>query len=312
MKWKHRVGRRLKLRELNVLLAVAQAGSMAKAGRDMAISQSAISRAIADIEHTLGVPLFDRTPQGIELTQYGRSFLNRTIAVFDELNQGVQDIEFLADPTTGELRIGTAPGLAEGVVLAVVNRLSRKYPRVVFHIVQHSPGVDDVLRERRVELAFGRTGTSTLEEDLNAEILFEDSLAAVAGVRNPLLRRRKIKLAELANEPWTWPAQGTDIDALMSDAFRASGIEPPRATVYADAINMRTRLAATGPYIAVIPASIMKFPGKSPLISVLPVTLPTTQRQIGIFTLKNRTLSPLAQVFIECAREVARPSAHGR
>jgi DNA-binding transcriptional LysR family regulator len=307
-----RIGRRLKLRQMEILFAVVEAGSMAKAATRLAISQPAISRAIADVEYALGVPLLDRSPQGVEPTQYGRALLKRGVAAFDELSQGVKDIAFLADPTTGELRIGAAPGLAEGVVLAVVNRLSRKYPRVVFHIVQYSPGVDDVLRERRVELGFGRTGTLALEEDLNAEVLFEDSLTAVAGVRNPLFRRRKIKLAELANEPWTWPAQGTDIDALIGDAFRASGIEPPRATVYADAINMRTRLAATGPYIAVIPASIMKFPGKSTLIKVLPVTLPTTQRQIGIFTLKNRTLSPLAQIFIECAREVARPLVNGK
>src|SRR3954454_22207325 len=118
MRWNHRVGRRLKLRELNVLLAVAHAGSMAKAGRDLAISQSAISRAISDMEHTVGVTLFDRTSKGIELTRYGRALLNRAIAVFDELNQGVQDIEFLADPTVGELRIGTTPGLAEGIVFA--------------------------------------------------------------------------------------------------------------------------------------------------------------------------------------------------
>src|SRR4051812_42717118 len=155
MKWNHRVGRRLKLRELNVLLAVAQAGSMAKAGRDLAISQSAISRTIADMEHTLGVPLFDRTPQGIELTQYGRALLNRAVAVFDELNHGVQDIEFLADPTGGELRIGSTSGLSEGGVLAVINRLSRKYPRIVFHVVPRgAPVVYEELRERRIELAY--------------------------------------------------------------------------------------------------------------------------------------------------------------
>jgi len=304
-----RIGRRLKLRQMEILLAVVEARSMAKAATRLAISQPAISRAIADVEHALGVRLLDRSPQGVEPTQYGRALLKRGVAAFDELSQGMRDIAFLADPTTGELRIGSAPGLAEGLVLAVVNRLSRKYPRVVFHIVQYSPGVDDVLRERRVDLGFGRIGTSALEKDLHAEVLFQDSLVAVAGVRNPLLRRRKIKLAELASEPWTWPAEGTDIDALIGDAFRASGIKPPKATIYADAINMRIRLAATGPYIAVIPASLMKFPGKSTLIKVLPVTLTTTQRQIGIFTLKNRALSALAQIFIACAREIARPLA---
>jgi DNA-binding transcriptional LysR family regulator len=127
----------------------------------------------------------------------------------------------------------------------------------------------------------------------------------VAGIKNPLLRRRNIKLADLVQEPWTWPARGTEIDILVGDAFRAIGAEPPNATVYADTINMRIRLAATGPYLAIVPASIIRFPGMHPGIKILPVQLPTTQRPIAIFSLKNRTLSPLAQLFIECAREIA-------
>ncbi|MDB5927843.1 MAG: LysR family transcriptional regulator [Betaproteobacteria bacterium] len=308
MHWDHRVGRRLKLRDLHILLAVTQAGSMAKAAKGLAISQPAVSRAIADMEHTLGVPLFDRSSQGIEPTQYGRALLKRGIAVFDELKQGVQDIEHLTDPTAGELRIASASGLSEGVVLAVINRLFRKYPRVVFHVVPCGPpAMYDELRERRVEFGFARKPEPAPEEDMAAESLFEDSLAVVVGMRNPWLRRRKIDLAELVNEPWTWPAPGTGLDLLVVDAFRASGLEPPRATVYADAINMRTRLAATGRFLAVVPASMMKFSTSHTSIKMLPVELPTTRRQIGIITLRNRTLSPLARIFIECAREVAKP-----
>ena len=88
--------RRLKLRELRVLLAAVQAGSMAKAAKQLAISQPAVSRAIDDLEKTLGVPLFDRTARGIEPTQYGRALLRRGVAVFDELKQRVQEIAHLA------------------------------------------------------------------------------------------------------------------------------------------------------------------------------------------------------------------------
>ncbi len=303
----HRVGHRLKLRHLEIVLAVAEAGSMAKAATRLAISQPAISRAIADAEQMLGVPLFDRSPQGVEPTQYGRALLRRGVAAFDEIRQGVKDIEFLADPSIGELRIGSAPGLAEGIVLAVIDRMSRKYPRVVFHIVPYAQGADDELRERHVELGFARIPNPAAEADLETNVLFEDTLAVVAGMQNPWVRRRKIKLAELVNEPWTWPSRGTVIDTLIGDAFRACGLEPPSATVYAEAINVRTRLAATGPYLAVVPASIMQFPGVHTSIKVLPVELPTTRRKIGIITLKNRTLSPLSKLFIECAREVAKP-----
>jgi DNA-binding transcriptional LysR family regulator len=310
--WDHRVGRRLKLRELNILMAVAQAGSMAKAAKQLAISQPAVSRAISDMEHTLGVTLFDRSPQGIEPTQYGHALLKRGIAVFDELKQGVADIEFLADPTVGELRIGSSSGLSEGVVLAVINRLTRQYPRIVFHVTPTGTlEVYEQLRGRRLELGFVRLSAIAASEDLHLETLFEDSLVVVAGADNPWTRRRKIKLAELLKEPWTWAAPGTVFDALVVEAFRAAGLEPPRATVYAEAINMRTRLAATGPFLAVVTASMLRFYTKHASIKQLAVELPMTQRSIGIVTLKNRTLSPLAQLFIATAREVAKPLQQG-
>src|SRR5919112_77674 len=126
--------RRLKLRQLEILLAVADTGSMVKAAARLAVTQPAISRAIADAEHTLGVPLFERSTQGVNPTQYGHALLKRGIAAFDEIDQGVKDIEFLADPTSGELRIGTPAGLSEGIVLAAINKLARQYPRIAFHV----------------------------------------------------------------------------------------------------------------------------------------------------------------------------------
>src|SRR5262245_55093087 len=112
MRWNDRIGRRIKLSDLHILLAVAQSGSMAKAASQLAVSHPVVSRSISELEHTLGVRLLERNRQGIELTEYGRAMLDRGHAVFDELRQGVKDIEFLSDPTAGELRIGTTPPLA--------------------------------------------------------------------------------------------------------------------------------------------------------------------------------------------------------
>ncbi len=244
-------------------------------------TQSAISRSIADLEQTIGVRLLDRNAQGVEPTQYGRALLKRGIAAFDELKQGVRDIEFLSDPGAGELRIGCSPAVAEGIVLAVIEKLSRQYPRVVFHVTHGGAlALSEALRTRRIDLGFGEYPAVTSEEDVDHEVLLEVPLVVVAGVDNPWARRRKIALAELVNEPWTWPP-GTAVDTRIIEAFRASGLEPPRPTVYAEAINMRTRLAANGRFLAVVPAYIMRFPGKYPSLKVLPVELPddaTTER----------------------------------
>ena len=104
-----RVGRRMKLHDLHVLMTVVQAGSMNKAAAVLSTGQSAISRSIAELEHTVGVRLLERTARGVEPTKYGRALLQGGTAVFDELRQAVKNIEFLADPTAGEVRIGCTP-----------------------------------------------------------------------------------------------------------------------------------------------------------------------------------------------------------
>jgi DNA-binding transcriptional LysR family regulator len=97
-----RIMQRLRLRDLRVFSAVAACGSMGKAAAQLAVSQPGVSKAIAAMEHTLGVPLLDRTPQGVEPTIYGRALLKWSNAFLDDLRQGVREIEYLTDPTAGE------------------------------------------------------------------------------------------------------------------------------------------------------------------------------------------------------------------
>src|SRR5262249_56774951 len=101
MQWSERIGRRLKLRDLHFLLTVAKAGSMGKAATELAVSQPVVSKAIADLERVLGTRLLDRGAQGVEPTLYGRALLKWSVAVFDDLRQGVKEVEFLTDPTAG-------------------------------------------------------------------------------------------------------------------------------------------------------------------------------------------------------------------
>src|SRR2546429_8494798 len=106
MDWADRIGRRIRLRDLHIVLAVAERGSMAKAAAHLAISHPVVSKTISDLEQTLGVRLFDRNSQGVDLTDYGRAVLKCGVTVFDEMRQGLKQIEFLTDPTSGEIRIG--------------------------------------------------------------------------------------------------------------------------------------------------------------------------------------------------------------
>src|SRR5204862_8177280 len=153
MQLSDRIERRMKLRDLHILMIVVQAGSMGKAAERLNSTQPAISRSIAELEHALGVRLLDRHRQGIEPTEYGRALLDCGVAVFDDLRQGIKKIEFLADPTAGEVRIGCHPFIAPSFVTAAVDRVSQRYPRIVFHLViAEVSALHHALSERNVDL----------------------------------------------------------------------------------------------------------------------------------------------------------------
>src|SRR6267143_5004202 len=135
MQLSDRIGSPMKLQDLHVLMTVVQAGSMGKAAQRLNTTQPNISRSIAELERTLGVRLLDRHRQGIEPTEYGRALLDCGVAVFDDLRQGVKNIEFLANPAAGEVQIGSNAFLAATFVSSVIDRLSKQYPRIVFHVV---------------------------------------------------------------------------------------------------------------------------------------------------------------------------------
>src|SRR5436309_6642902 len=139
-----RSGRRLKLRDLRILMTVVECGTMGRAAERLAISQPVVSKAIADIEHALGVRLLDRSQRGVEPTSYGRALVKRGIAIFDEMRQGIEEIEFLSDPTAGEVRIGATDEINAAIVAPVIDRLSRQYPRMAFYV---GAGVPATLRQ---------------------------------------------------------------------------------------------------------------------------------------------------------------------
>jgi DNA-binding transcriptional LysR family regulator len=310
MSWDRHVGRRIKLRDLYILMAVVEARGIGKAANHLNMSQPAVSNAVADLERAIGVRLLDRSRQGVAPTSYGRAIIRRGVAVFDELRQGVKDIELIADPTAGELLIGCSEATAVGPVLAVINRLSRRHPRISFHVVTGAPPtLHRELMERNVELVISWTTGVVAEEHMVVEVLFDDSVVVAAGTQNPWTRRRRIELAELVNEPWTLPPFDSVIGALAVEAFRASGLEPPRATVITLSLNMRNRLLATGHFLTVLPGFALTLPGKHPWLKALPVELPNAYGTTAIITLRNRTLSPLAELFIETLRAITKPLA---
>jgi DNA-binding transcriptional LysR family regulator len=237
----------------------------------------------------------------------------RGITVFDELREGVKDIEFLADPTAGEVRIGCNPILATGFVSAAVDQLSRRWPGIVFHLVAR-PGemLHAELTDRNVDFLVARKLGALLDDRLRFELLFDERDVVVAGAQSPWVRRRKIELAELMHEVWVLPPPDNVVGSVAMKAFRARGLDYPHTTVFSDSPHVRMALVGTGRFLSIFPASALRFPARHPEIRGLPVELPHAKVPVGIVTLKNRTPGAVARLFIEHAHEVARPLAKSK
>jgi DNA-binding transcriptional LysR family regulator len=167
-----------------------------------------------------------------------------------------------------------------------------------------------LVRERKCELIIARQLTP--DPDLKVEPLFCEQLLVVAGPRSKWASRRKIALAQLVDETWIQARHEVVPGAPTFEAFRRCGLDVPGVRVFSNSLNLRYSLLAKGRFLTMIPASVLRFSPGRKLVKVLPVQVPRWHLPYGIVTLRDRTLSPMAELFIGCLRELAGPLAKSR
>jgi len=304
-----RVGRRLKLRDLEMLAVIAARGSMARAAKELALSQPAISKAVADLERDLNVALFTREARGVELTPSGQVLLRRGRIMLDELKQGLQEIENLSDPTSGEVRIGSIEPLSP-LIATVIERTARRYPKIKYHVVFSDVAeLIAALRDRTLDFVISRAISAGSEVDLNAEILFQDKIRAVVAPSHPLARRRKVGLEDLVNEWWALGPTDTFLAQLLSAAFRADGLPMPRTVVTTLSIQLRLDLMQTGRFVTVYSGAMMAHPVRTFPFRSLPIDFGNAAGPMAAITLKGRQAPGALKLLQNEMRSVAKSIA---
>jgi DNA-binding transcriptional LysR family regulator len=315
--WENQIGRRLRFRDLHVFFTVVSHGSMAKAAVELGVAPPTVSEVIADLERALGVRLLERGPKGAEPTLYGRALLKRGTAAFDELKQGIREIEFLSDPAVGEVYIGCDESIAAATVPRIVERFSRQYPDVALNVENidlrnYPPNVRELGFDLVLTRLQGPGEDTDPFNDLNVETLFDDQLVVVAGARSRWAHRRKVDIADLAGEPWILSGPNRWNYRVVAEAFRVRGAPMPKVCLKTLSVHLRTNLLATGEFITTLPNSVADFYVRRFDLKVLPIDLPRHPWPVVILTLKNRTLSPVVTAFIDCARATTKPLAKAR
>jgi DNA-binding transcriptional LysR family regulator len=308
--WSERIGRRIKLRDLHFLLALSDTQNMGRAATRLAVSRPVVSKVIVDLESTLGVELFERRADGVQLTRYGHALVKWSAAVFDDLRQGVDEINFLADPSSGQLRVGCPEVIASGILPEIIRHLSRKYPRSVVQAIHishmQSPRLlFQQLRERTIDVMLGPVPERIEDQDLEIERLCKNQLFVVAGRNSQWARKRKISLAELLDEPWILPPADHLPSVYLADAFRAEGLPPPSARVISNSTALTMSLLGGGQYLALRSEIALHFEAKERGLVRLPISLPPSPGPVAAVSLKGRAQAPLLPEFVGCARHIA-------
>lgn len=259
------------------------------------------------LEDALRVRLLDRSARGIEPTIYANVLLKRGHAVFDELKQGIKDIEFLSDPNAGEVRVGCVEMMSYGVLPEVIDRLSCRHPQIAVRTVPlDTESLDfQVLQERSVDFVIARTPTSYVNEDLDIEVLLNDSLVVIVGSQSAWASRHKVTLSDLVSEPWILPPTPY-VRTVMKEAFEAYGLQPPSERVTTASIQLRIQLLQTGRFVSVFADSMLQGNAERWSWKALPIDLRAKLPPWSIVKLKNRTVSPVVQLFIDHLREVVK------
>ena len=208
---------------------------------------------------------------------------------------------------TGQVRIGCAEIIYGGTAAGHYRTIVARYPKIAVHAdyAEHVTTDFRELRERNVDLVFGRVSEPFPHDDLHVESLYEEEYFVVASSRNRWARRRKITLAELTNEPWIHMPPNNVISSLMADAFHRQGLEVPQEAVASLSMHLRTHLLAGGKFLTIMPNTMYQFNAERWALKALPIDLGIRARQVAIITLKHRTLNPVVQLFLEQARAVA-------
>jgi DNA-binding transcriptional LysR family regulator len=299
------VARRITLRELRLVLAVARAGSILKAGNEVGLTQPALSKCISELEAKLGVRLFDRTNRGVVATPQGQIMLRRAAGVFEELRHAEDEIASLGEGNHGEVRVGGTPTMCAGLLPKAISSVLSQRPNLRFEVIELAlEKLSSEVLTHSLDFGVGREPGNA--ESFIFERLFDDRLFVIAGAEHPLAARKSVSLGEVLQHRWVLAAaEGSMIDALRRD-FRREGLDLPTPVVRTMSVLIRYELMAASGLLSIMYGSVLRLGNTPEWVRVLPIDL-SAAVSIGIIRLRNRTLAPSAELFLQAARKAAEP-----
>jgi len=299
--------------EFAALLAVAAHGTVSAGARQAGLSQPALNRSLRALENRAGLPLFHRTTAGMRLTPPGEALLRRVKLCFSEIRQGLEEVEILKGATGGQIRIGALPLTRVRLAPVAVERLLMRYPEAEIAIVDGTYGsLLMALRQGDIDVLVGTIRRPAPVEGIVSEELFEDDVVMVVGARHPLAGRRSVDLADCLGFPWVLPFKGVPLRLQFEAALRAFGLDTPKRVIETDSVVAVRTLLMNGERVAILSRHQVHHEVEAGTLTILPVRIECTNRQVGLTMRADYVPTPLAAALLDELRGVAAEISEAR
>lgn len=307
--WYIRAG--LKLRHLQMLVALDDLRNQGKVAAFMNVTQPALSKTMAELQAGLGHQVFERTGRGLRPTAYGEVLIKHARRMLQDLSDAGEELHALVTGTSRKLRVGALPASASWLVPKALALYKEASPSASISLREAT--MDVLLNELRLgnlDMIVGTLPTRQMGGDLEETPLFDDATALVARTRHPLaVAKAAPTWQQLAEYPWVLPPHDSLLRQPLLVAFASHGVEPPTNFVESLSLNVTLNYLQSSSAIASLPASLARKYSALSALAILPVTLPQLVRPVGLLWRRGHPLTEGDRLFIQCVEQAAKALA---
>lgn len=294
---------RVKLRQLALIVALADRRSLRRAASEVAVTQPAATKLLRDLEEAVDLPLFTRHPWGMAPTAYGTTLIRYARGVLTELGEARNEMAAQAAGAIGNVRVGGVTGAMPGILAPTIGRMRSERPAVkLFVLINTTEVLLDALRQGTLDVAVCPLPPDADVAGLDVSLLGDESLRIVARARHPLARRKAIAPAKLADANWLMQPPGSplrrDADAMLERA----GLRLPAAIVETVSIVATLALLQDSDALTVMPKALARHYAGFRMVAELDVRLDAPASRYALVTRARRELSPAASAFVAMLR----------
>ena len=296
---------RLKPRQLLLLVTIDELGNIHRAAEELGMTQPAASKLLKELESALEVSLFDRMPRGMRPTWYGEIMIRHAKMTLANLATAHDEITALKAGLSGQVAVGCIMPAGISLLPLTVARLKYHYPLLQMHVeLDSSDALLAQLTDSKLDIAVARLFEHHDKSAFDFEPLAEEAICVVAKRGHPLTRKRKLKLADMTALSWILPT-GRVIRHRFDMVFRGLGIDPPQSVVSTPSLPVTISLLQHADMVATVPIEVARQYRGHGMVELVPIEFPLKMDAYGIITLRNRLLSPAAQIMLKALRATA-------